>query len=65
MDRAMARLALPDAPPPFHISYKITEVEVNDAVASLGFITNAKERHFVNIECRVRVKFDGSTTATS
>jgi hypothetical protein len=36
------KLALPDAPPPFHISYKITEVEVNDAVASLGFITNAK-----------------------
>ena len=59
MDRAMAKLALPDAPPPFHISYKITEVEVNDAVASLGFITNAKARHFVNIECRVRVKFDG------
>jgi len=59
MDRAMARLALPDSPKPFHISYKITEVEVNDAVASLGFTTNFKKRHFVNIECRVRVKFDG------
>ena len=59
MDRAMARLELPDAPKPFHISYKITEVEVHDAVASLGFITNYKARHFVNIECRVRVKFDG------
>lgn len=59
MDRAMARLQLSDAPKPFHISYKITEVQVNDAVASLGFITNYKDRHFVNIECRVRVKFDG------
>jgi TldD protein len=59
MDRAMARLELPDAPKPFHISYKITEVEVNDAVASLGFVTNWKGRHFVNIECRVRVKFEG------
>ena len=59
MDRAMARLALPDAPKPFHISYKVTEVEVNDAIASLGFITNATERHFVNIECRVRVQWEG------
>lgn len=59
MDRAMARLSLPGAPRPFHISYKITEVVVNDVVASLGFTTNAKERHFVNIECRVRVKHDG------
>ncbi|HVK77549.1 MAG TPA: metallopeptidase TldD-related protein [Kofleriaceae bacterium] len=59
MDRALKALELPDAPKPYHISYKITEVEVNDAVASLGFITNAKERHFVNLECRVRVKYDG------
>ncbi len=59
MDRAMARLALPDAPKPFHISYKVTEVEVNDAVASLGFLTNSDARHFVNIECRVRVQYDG------
>ncbi len=59
MDRALKALELPDAPKPYHISYKITEVEVNDAVASLGFITNAKERHFVNLECRVRVQYDG------
>lgn len=59
MDRAMARLELPDAPKPFHISYKVTEVEVNDAVASLGHVTNYKARHFVNIECRVRVKWEG------
>ncbi|HUQ08251.1 MAG TPA: metallopeptidase TldD-related protein [Kofleriaceae bacterium] len=59
MDRAMQRLELPGAPKPFQISYKVTEVEVNDAVASLGHVTNKKNRHFVNIECRVRVKFDG------
>lgn len=52
-------LVLPGAPGPFHVSYKVTEVVVNDVVASLGFTTNAKERHFVNIECRVRVKHDG------
>ncbi len=59
MDRALARLELPGAPKPFHISYKITEVEVNDAVASLGHVTNKKHRHFVNLECRVRVQHDG------
>ncbi len=56
MDRAMARLELPGAPKPYHVSYKITEVEVNDAVASLGAVTERKARHFVNLECRVRVK---------
>jgi hypothetical protein len=56
MDRAMQRLALPGAPPPYHISYKITEVEVNNAVASLGAVTDREANHFVNLECRVRVK---------
>jgi len=56
MDRAMQRLSLPGAPGPYHISYKVTEVEVNDAVASLGALTDRKDRHFVNLECRVRVK---------
>lgn len=58
MDRALAKLELPGAPKPYHISYKITEVVVNDAVASLGHVTNKKARHFVNLECRVRVKVD-------
>ncbi|HVV81442.1 MAG TPA: metallopeptidase TldD-related protein [Kofleriaceae bacterium] len=56
MDRAMAHLELPGAPKPYHISYKITEVEVNDAVASLGSVTHHQVRHFLNLECRVRVK---------
>jgi TldD protein len=56
MDRAMKDLQLEGAPKPFQIAYKVTEVEVNDAVASLGHITNQKKRHFVNVECRVRVK---------
>lgn len=57
MDRAMARLHLGDAsvPRPYHISYKITEVEVNDVSASLGATLSKKERHFVNLEARVRV----------
>ncbi len=58
MDRALSKLELPGAPRPYHISYKITEVEVNDAVASLGHVTNKKAKHFVNLECRVRVKVD-------
>ncbi len=55
LNRAMTDLQIPGTPKPYHVSYKITEVEVNDAVASLGFTTSKKERHFVNIEARVRV----------
>ncbi len=55
LNRGMTDLQIPGTPKPYHISYKITEVEVNDAVASLGFTTSKKERHFVNIEARVRV----------
>jgi len=54
-NRAMTELQIPGAPKPYNISYKITEVEVNDAVATLGFASAKKERHFVNIEARVRV----------
>jgi TldD protein len=55
MNRSMTKLQIPGAPKPYHISYKITEVEVNDAAASLGFITSRRQRHFVNLEARVRV----------
>jgi TldD protein len=55
MNRAMQNLQIPGAPKPYHISYKITEVEVNDAVASLGYATSRKARHFVSLEARVRV----------
>lgn len=59
MKRAMADLEIPNAPAPYHIAYKITEVEVNDAAASLGHTTNKRNRHFVNLEARVRVRLDG------
>ncbi len=55
MNRAMQNLQIPGAPKPYSIAYKITEVEVNDAVASLGFTTSKKSRHFVSLEARVRV----------
>lgn len=55
MNRSMAKLQIPGAPKPYHVSYKITEVEVNDAAASLGSITSKRARHFVNLEARVRV----------
>jgi len=55
MNRAMTSLEIPGAPKPYHISYKITEVDVNDAAASLGFTTSKRNRHFVNLEARVRV----------
>ncbi|HPH65145.1 MAG TPA: metallopeptidase TldD-related protein [Kofleriaceae bacterium] len=55
MKRAMNNLQIPGAPKPYSISYKITEVEVNDAVASLGYSTSKKSRHFVSLEARVRV----------
>ncbi|HEU4610634.1 MAG TPA: metallopeptidase TldD-related protein [Kofleriaceae bacterium] len=55
MNRAMTRLEIPGAPRPYSISYKITEVDVNDVAASLGQTTTRKNRHFVNLEVRVRV----------
>lgn len=55
MNRAMTQLEIPGAPRPYHISYKITEVDVNDAAASLGHTTSKRNRHFVNLEARVRV----------
>ena len=55
MNRAMTQLEIPGAPKPYHIAYKITEVDVNDAAASLGHTTSKRNRHFVNLEARVRV----------
>jgi hypothetical protein len=55
MNRQMQDLVIPGAPKPYSISYKITEVDVNDVAASLGQTTSKRNRHFVNIEARVRV----------
>ena len=55
MNRALS-LEIPGRPKPYNISYKITEVDVNDAAATLGQTTSKRNRHFVNIEARVRVK---------
>ncbi|MEO8706360.1 MAG: metallopeptidase TldD-related protein [Kofleriaceae bacterium] len=63
MKRAMAELEIQGQPKPYYIAYKITEVDVNDASASLGNITSKRNRHFVNLEARVRVgdkQFDNS-----
>ncbi len=55
MNRAMTKLEIPGAPRPYSISYKITEVDVNDVSATLGQTTSRRNRHFVNVEARVRV----------
>lgn len=55
MGRAMTELEIPGAPRIYSISYKITEVDVNDAAASLGQTTSRRNRHFVTLEARVRV----------
>jgi hypothetical protein len=55
MTRATKELEIPGAPKPYEISYKITEVDVNDVAASLGQTTSKRNRHFVNLEARVRV----------
>jgi predicted Zn-dependent protease len=59
MNRAMTELQIQGAPKPYHIAYKITEVDVNDVAASLGQVTSRRNRHFVNLEARVRVQFNG------
>jgi TldD protein len=58
MRRATKALQIPGAPKPYHIAYKITEVDVNDVAASLGHTTSKRNRHFVNLEARVRVSPD-------
>lgn len=55
MNRQMKDLEIPGAPKPYSISYKVTEVDVNDVSASLGQTTSKRNRHFVNLEARVRV----------
>jgi hypothetical protein len=40
MNRAMAKLEIPGAPKPYSISYKITEVDVNEVSATLGQSTS-------------------------
>ncbi len=70
LKRAMANLRVKDkdAPRPYFIGYKLTEVEVNDAVASLGAVVGRKERHFVSLEAHVHVgnyKLDNSNFAVA
>lgn len=60
MQRATRALQIPGAPKPYHIAYKITEVDVNDCAASLGQTTSKRNRHFVNLEARVRVSPDNT-----
>lgn len=63
ISRSMVKLRAPGAPPPYFIFYKVTEVEVNDAVGSLGAVAADNERHFVSIEAHVHVgklAFDNS-----
>lgn len=55
MGRQISQLEIPGQPKPYFIAYKITEVDVNDASASLGHTTSRRNRHFVNLEARVRV----------
>ncbi len=55
MNRDTQKLVIPGAPRPYSISYKITEVEVNEVAASLGQTVAKQPRHFVNIEAHVRV----------
>lgn len=55
IERAKALLRVPNELPPYFIGQKLTEVDVNDAVASLGATTWKKNRHFVSLDARVHV----------
>lgn len=55
LERAMSKMRIPGAPAPYFIGYKLTEVEVNDVVASLGAVTDEKHRDFVSLEAHVHV----------
>ncbi len=54
LERSMS-MRIPGAPPPYFVSYKLTEVEVIDAAATFGSKTAGKTRHFVSIEAHVHV----------
>ncbi len=55
LERALSSMRIPGAPAPYFIGYKITEVDVNDVVASLGSITDEKERDSVTLQADVHV----------
>ncbi|MEO6776156.1 MAG: metallopeptidase TldD-related protein [Kofleriaceae bacterium] len=55
MNRDTKLLVIPGQPRPYSISYKITEVDVNNVSAALGQTESKQNRHFVNLEARVRV----------
>jgi TldD protein len=68
MERSMASLRISGAVAPYFMGYKLTEVEVSDASASLGSVIDDKERHFVSLEAHVHVgdyKFDNSNFIAS
>ena len=68
MKRSQASLTIPGAPSPYFFAYKLTEVELNDVVASLGSLTGERNRHFVNLEAHVHVgsyKDDNSNFVSS
>lgn len=54
LERSMDQLVLGDTRPYF-ISYKLTEVEVNDVAATLGATIAKKQRHFLSLEATVHV----------
>lgn len=55
IQRAMTGMAIPGEPRPYFIGHKLTEIDVNDVVASMGATTWNQQRHFVIIEARVHV----------
>ncbi len=56
LERSMDNLEIPgQAPGPYLIRYKLTEVEVNDVAATLGATTSSKQNHFVNLEAYVHI----------
>ena len=63
IERAQTLLRIPNEKPPYFIGQKLTEVDVNDTVASLGGTTWKKNRHFVSLDARVHVgsyKYDNT-----
>jgi hypothetical protein len=67
MNRDLTDLVIPGLPVKiYHISYKLTEVEVNDVSATLGETTSRRPRHLVTLEARVRIgspQFDNGNFA--
>lgn len=56
MNQTMSQLEIPNTPKPYHIAYKITEIDVNNYTTNLNYTTNQHNHHFINLKTQIQIK---------